>query len=38
MTNVLVDLGDEIFDTLEGSSSDGSLRNNIEPDFDLIEP
>lgn len=37
-TNVILDLCDQLFDAVECASSDCSLRNDIEPDFDLIKP
>jgi hypothetical protein len=33
-----VDLGDEVFDALEGSSADGVLGDQSKPAFHLIEP
>ena len=38
MIDVVLDLGNEFFDALEGSTSDSFLGNDVEPDFDLIEP
>ena len=38
VTDELVDLPDELFDTSKGSTPDGPLRDKVEPDLDLIEP
>ena len=35
---VALNSSDELFDVSEGVSSDGALRDDIEPDFDLVEP
>lgn len=32
------DFGHEFFDGAERAAADGLLRNDVEPDFDLIEP
>src|SRR5579863_6356952 len=36
--NEAFDLGDQFPDTAEGSATDGFLRNDVEPDFYLVEP
>ena len=36
--NVLLDLRHEFSDTGKGATADRLLRNEIEPDFDLIQP
>ena len=38
MFHDLLDFENQIFDTSEGSSTDGSLGDEIEPDLDLIQP
>lgn len=38
MTNKILDLFDQFFDALEGSPSNCLLGDDVEPDFDLIEP
>ena len=32
------DLGDKFFDAAEGAATDGLLRDDVEPDFHLVEP
>jgi len=32
------DLGDQFFDAAEGSPADGLLRDDVKPDFHLVEP
>jgi len=34
----MFDFCDQVFNTLERSTTNGPLCNNIKPDFDLIEP
>jgi len=38
MANIVLNLFDKLFDTFEGSTSDSPLRDDVEPDLDLIEP
>ena len=32
------DFGDQFFDAAEGAATDGLLRDDVEPDFHLVEP
>ncbi len=34
----VLDLGNQIANTLEGAASNGALRDDVEPDLDLVEP
>jgi hypothetical protein len=38
LLDVIVDFCNELFDTLECPAANGLLGDEIEPDFDLIEP
>ena len=35
--DVVLDLGSKFFDTLERSAPNRFLRDNVEPDFDLVQ-
>jgi hypothetical protein len=36
--NEAFDFGDQFFDAAEGAATDGLLRDDVEPDFHLVEP
>ena len=38
VVDVVLDFSSKFFDTLERSTPDRFLRDNVEPDFDLVQP
>jgi hypothetical protein len=38
LSNELLNLGNQVLDALERTTANGSLGDDVEPDFHLVEP